>query len=191
MAATRSMAGGGFDGSAAEFHHDHAVEHPFRVHQLGIEHGRSGRAANGIVAQRDEFPVEHRAGTQAADEGRHAALAFGIFARLRAVGFCHIMHRVLRRAGQVALLRHGREGVERVAQIGLAGLGGKFNRDGDGVAIDHRHAIAVRAHFGGQRLNVVAAKVAQDLLRLLLHLFFFAADERNHIAHDVHGGTPG
>ena len=59
------------------------------------------------------------------------------------------------------------------------------------MAVHHRHAIAVRAHLGGQRLDVVAAEFAQDLLRLLLHLLFFAADEGNHVAHDVHGGHAG
>ena len=59
------------------------------------------------------------------------------------------------------------------------------------MAIHHRHAVAVRADLGGQRLDVVAREVAQDLLRLLLHLLFFAADEGNHVAHDVHGRHAG
>ena len=67
----------------------------------------------------------------------------------------------------------------------------ELHRDGHGVAIDHRHAIAVRADLGGQRLDVVAGEIAQDLLRLLLHLLFFAADERNHVADDVHGRHAG
>ena len=45
----------------------------------------------------------------------------------------------------------------------------------------------MRADLGRQRLDVIAAEIAQDLLRLLLHLLFFAADERDHVAHDVHG----
>ncbi len=34
--------------------------------------------------------------------------------------------------------------------------------------------------------DAVTREVAQDLLRLLLHLLFFAADERNHVGVDVH-----
>ena len=74
-----------------------------------------------------------------------------------------------------------------MAQIGLGGLRRKLHRDGDGVAVHHRHAIAVRADLGGQRLDVIAAEIAQDLLRLLLHLLFFAADEGDHVGDDVHG----
>jgi len=43
----------------------------------------------------------------------------------------------------------------------------------------------VRAHFGRQRLDMIAGIRAQDLLRLLLHLLFFAADVRNHIGVDI------
>ena len=41
--------------------------------------------------------------------------------------------------------------------------------------------------LGGQRTEALAGEIAQDLLRLLLHLFLFAADERNHVGVDVHG----
>ena len=58
-------------------------------------------------------------GRKTADEGRHAAIALGIFARLRTVGFVQILHRLLRRAGQIALLRHARESLESMAQIGF------------------------------------------------------------------------
>ena len=66
------------------------------------------------------------------------------------------------------------------------GFCSKFHRDRHRVPIHHRHAIAVRAHLRRQRLDVIADEVAQDLLRLLLHLLFFAADERDDVADDVH-----
>ena len=72
--------------------------------------------------------------------------------------------------------------------VGLTGLRRQLHRDGDGVAVHHRHAVAVRAHLGRERLDAIAVELAQDLLRLLLHLLFFAADEGDHVAHDVHGG---
>src|ERR1035441_6296218 len=62
------------------------VEHPFRMHQLGIQYGGAGRATDGVVAEHDEFVIENMAGAQAPHESGHAALALGVFARLRAVG---------------------------------------------------------------------------------------------------------
>ena len=56
------------------------------MHQLGIQDGGTGGAADSVVAEYDELPIEHGAGAQATDEGRHAAFALGVFARLRAVG---------------------------------------------------------------------------------------------------------
>ena len=88
--------------------------------------------------------------------------------------------------GKLALLRHGAESLERLPHVGFRRVRGEFHRDRLGVAVDHRHAIAVGADLGGQRLDVVAREIAQDLLRLLLHLLFFAADEGDHVAHDVH-----
>ena len=69
----------------------------------------------------------------------------------------------------------------------LTGLALEFDADRNGVTIHHRYAIAVRADFRVQRTESVAREIAEDLLRLLLHLFFFAADERNHVGIDVHG----
>jgi hypothetical protein len=97
-------------------------EHSFRMHELGIQYGRAGGSANGVVAQGDELVIQHRAGAQTAHEGRHAALALGIFARLRAVGLFHINDGLRRRAGKLALLRHGGEVIEGVAHVGERGL---------------------------------------------------------------------
>src|ERR1019366_4883285 len=164
------------------------VEHPFRMHQLGIQYGSAGRAADGVVAEHDEFVVENMAGAQAPHEGGHAALALRILARLRAVGLVHIDDGARRRAGQIALLGHAAETFQRLTQVSLARLRGKCHRHGFGVAIHHGDAVAVRAHLGGQRSDVVAREIAQDLLRFHLHLLFFAADEGDHVAHDVHAG---
>ena len=59
------------------------------------------------------------------------------------------------------------------------------------MAIHHADAVAVSADFGGQRSDAIAGEIAEDLLRLRLHLFFFAADEGDDVAHDVHGGDTG
>src|ERR1035441_5536620 len=103
-------------------------EHPFRMHQLGIQHGGAGRATDGVVAEHDEFVVENIARAQAPHEGGHAALALGVFARLRAVGLVHIDDRARRRAGQIALLGHASKTFQRLTQISLARLRGKLHR---------------------------------------------------------------
>ncbi len=66
-------------------------------------------------------------------------------------------------------------------------LDGKLHRHGDGVAVHDGHAVAVRAHRRGEIADTVSVEVAEDLLRLLLHLLFFAADEGDHVPHNVHG----
>ncbi len=106
-------------------------------------------------------------------------------------GFRHILHRDFRRAREVALLRKGGESVEGVAQIGEARVGGEFDRNRNSVAVHHRDAVAVRADFGGERLDVVAGEVDQNLLRFLLHLFLFSTDKGDDVTDDVHGGDTG
>src|SRR5256885_4189758 len=73
------------------------IQQPFRVHQLRIQNGRTRRAPNRVVAQRNELPVEYRARPQTADERCHPALALRILARLGTVRLRHILHRPLRR----------------------------------------------------------------------------------------------
>src|SRR2546427_2430860 len=82
-----------------------SIQHALRVHQLGIEHGRSRGAADGVVRERNEFIVEHRTRAQPPDERRHATVALGVLARLRPVILRHVGHRLGPRARPSALLR--------------------------------------------------------------------------------------
>src|SRR5207248_4955010 len=66
--------------------------------------------------------------------------------------------------------------------------GRKLQAHSFGVPVHYRYAIAVRADLRRQRLDVVALEIAQDLLRLLLHLLLFTTDERHHVADNIHGG---
>src|SRR5450755_3028903 len=103
--------------ASAECHYTRrasSVEHPFRMHQLGIQYGGAGRAADGVVAEHDEFVVENMAGAQAPHEGGHAALALSVFARLRSVGLVHIDDGARRRTGQIALLGHASKALQRL-----------------------------------------------------------------------------
>src|SRR5689334_15999518 len=124
------------------------------MHQLGIQDGGPGGAANRVVAEHYELVIEHRAGAQTSHERRHAALALRVLARLRPVGFLHIDDWLRRRARQTALLRKGAKALERVENIRLARLRREFYRDGLGVTVDYRHPIAMRANPRRQRLDV-------------------------------------
>src|SRR5215467_4922844 len=71
-----------------------AIQHPLRVHHLGVEHGRTRGTADGVVCERDEFIVEYRARTQPTDKRCHAAVALGVVARLRPVLLRHVGYRL-------------------------------------------------------------------------------------------------
>src|SRR6516162_2743086 len=141
-----------------------SVQHPFGMHQLGIEHGSAGRAANGVVTQGDKFIIQHRTRSQPPDESRHAALAFRVLARLRPVALVHVDDGPRRRARQVAVLGHTAKSVKGCVQFGHCRLGGQLDRNRHGVAVYHCHSVAMGAHGGGERLDMVAAKLAHNLL---------------------------
>ena len=69
--------------------------------QLGVEDGGSGGAANGVVREHSELPIEQAAGAQAADGDGHAAAAIAVEAGLRAVGLRGPLHRLLGSDGQM------------------------------------------------------------------------------------------
>ena len=98
-----------------------------------------------------------------------------------AMGRCCKLERLeLRPRGKNVLVRDG--AAKFVAEL-----------DGDtlGVAVFHRDAVAVCADPCRERRDVVAVEMAQQFQRLGFHLFFFAADVRNHVAQDVHRGHAG
>src|SRR5262245_10174308 len=69
-----------------------SLAQPFGPHQLGVEQGRTGGAAQHVVREGDELPVEDIAFAQASDGGRHTSLQAGVLARLRAVRGVHQMN---------------------------------------------------------------------------------------------------
>jgi hypothetical protein len=54
--------------------------------EFGIQYGGTSRASDGVVAEGDEFIVEHVAVAEAADLHDHPAAALNVEPRLRAVG---------------------------------------------------------------------------------------------------------
>src|SRR5512143_2294657 len=65
MDATRSRAAADSTDVPPNFMTIISVQQSFRVHQLSIQDGCAGRPAYSIVAQGDEFVVQHRALAQA------------------------------------------------------------------------------------------------------------------------------
>ena len=56
--------------------------------QFRVQDRAAGGAANGVVAERDQLAVEHRAAAHAADGDRHAVAGRDVEPRLRAVALC-------------------------------------------------------------------------------------------------------
>src|SRR5712692_11571091 len=52
------------------------------LEQFGVEQGRAGRPANGVMRKHGELPIQHATRTQAAYRGRHSVAPVGIEARL-------------------------------------------------------------------------------------------------------------
>ena len=159
MPATRSMAAADSTDVPPNFITIMSVQQSFRMHQFRVEHGGAGRAANRVVAERDELPVE-APGMGAAGRrtppcrARARRLCAAADGRLPA---CSARDASARSADSRSCGRP-RKSRRRCADRLPMGLRRKLHRDRHGVAIDHRHAIAVRAHLGGQRLDVIAAR---------------------------------
>src|SRR5271163_1693745 len=77
------------------------------LEQFSVEQGSAGRAANGVVRQHRELPIQHVALAQAADRRRHARSKVNVKARLRTVRCSHVHDRLVGCAWQAQLLRLG------------------------------------------------------------------------------------
>src|SRR5438874_1070080 len=86
-------------------------QQPLPMHQLGVQDGCPRGAANGVVPERDEFVVEHRAAAEPADGHRHAAIPIRVERRLRTIGFRQVHDWLRRRGWQAELLRLAAERV--------------------------------------------------------------------------------
>ncbi len=162
-----------FHRSAAEFHDDdvHAAGPPVRADRsvcaeklslggehLGVEQGRSGGAANRVVREQRELPIEQAAGAQAADGGRHAVAAIDVETRLRPIFFA--VNSIgcggaLGRRG----LASGMELLPGGENLLMRGRAPKFYADTFGVAVFDGDAIAVRGDFRVERMDMIAVTV--------------------------------
>src|ERR1700693_4254457 len=81
-----------------------SLEISLDLQQFRIQQGRSGRAADRVVRENRELPVQNSTGAQAAHRSRHSTSAVGVEAGLRAVACGDIYHRLFGRAGEMHLL---------------------------------------------------------------------------------------
>src|SRR4051812_27031266 len=88
-----------------------AAEISLHGEQLGVEQGSARGAADGIVREQRELPVEQRTGPQPADGRRHAGAAFHIEPRLWPVGSSVVEDRLLGCAREPLLLGRAAERV--------------------------------------------------------------------------------
>src|SRR6266852_6698799 len=82
-----------------------SIEVSLDFQQFGIEHGSTRGAANGVVGEHSEFPVQHRAWTKPAHCRRHSSTAIGVESWLWPISRFHIPDRLFRSAGQLQFLR--------------------------------------------------------------------------------------
>ncbi len=162
--------------------------------QLGIQQRRARRAANGVVREHGELPVQQSAGAQAADGGGHARPAHAIWIRTRSAHAVEARLRPifggekfdrLRRCCRKLMLRKRPEFAPGGQHLLTRRRCAQLDRDALGVAVFDGNAVAVRAHACRIGTNRSAIERAEQLHRLGLHLFLFIADEGDNIAQDV------
>jgi hypothetical protein len=159
--------------------------------KLGVKESAAGSATHEIVREQCELDVKERTFADATDDGGHAVAGIHVTARLRAIWF------VEDDDGMAHGRRQGRElGVHFEVLQDFADFmqrGDFFQADAHTfeVAVKDGHAVAMRAEAEAGIYKTCAVPFAEELLRLGLHLFFFAVDERNDVAVDVHGSDAG
>src|SRR5260370_30846447 len=78
-----------------------STEVSLSVEKLAVQNSSAGRAANHVVREQREFPIEDVAGAQAPDHGSHAASAIYVKPWLWTVRRTLVDNRLLRRCRQL------------------------------------------------------------------------------------------
>src|SRR5205807_9311063 len=81
-----------------------SIEIALSFEQFRVEQRRAGSAANRVVGEHGELPVQDTAGAKAADAGGHSRTAVDVEARLWAIVSVQIKDGMLGSAGQVEVL---------------------------------------------------------------------------------------
>src|SRR5216683_3783341 len=159
--------------------------------ELGVEKSGASGATHEIVREQRELYVEQGTFADAADDGGHAVSGVDVTAGLGTVFFVEDNDRMTQGAGE-----RGELGINFEIAQGFANFVERsdfFQADGNAfeVAVDDRHAIAVGTEAEAGVHEARAIPLAEELLRFGLHFFFFAADEGNDVALDVHRSDAG
>src|SRR5713101_10021718 len=146
--------------------------------KLGVEKGCSSGAADEVVREEREFYVEQGTRADAADDCGHAVAGVDVAAGLRAIFLVEnddgMAHGGWER-GQLGADFKGAQGFAHFVE-----RSDFLQADGDTfeVAVNDWHAIAMSAKAEAGIHEARAIPLAEQLLRLGFHFFFFAADER-------------
>src|SRR5262245_10885061 len=109
------------------------------MHQLGVEDGGAGCAANRIVSERHELVVEERTRPEASDGHGHAAVTVHVEQRLRTVDLGEIYDRPRWRGRQAEILRAALERPPGIDHGFGRGLLFEPDRHRRGVTVLYRH----------------------------------------------------
>src|SRR3984885_7685921 len=82
-----------------------------RLEKFGVEQGRASRAANRVMGEHGELPIEHFTLPQASDRRGHAGAKVNVETRLRTIRSRHIKDGLLGCARQAQALRFGAKSV--------------------------------------------------------------------------------
>ncbi len=155
------------------------------IEQLGVEDRCAGGAADGVVGEHGELPVERVQGR------RRPTVAAMPPPRMRSRRGCGRSSAATNSTGcagavgKPMLPASGWNSRQRGQHLFARGGFAKLDGDALGVAVFDGDAVAVRADARGRGLHGVSRQRAEQLQRLVLHLLFFVLDVGNDVAEDV------
>ena len=175
------------DRRAAELEDDHGtVEQTAAHHQLGVEHRRARRAANDVVAHRDELDVEDRIRANAADDDGHSVARVDLPARLRLIGLIGDDDRPVGRARKPVRVRSAAPIGDRSLDVRRRPPSSRARSTCTPCGHARPATRFACALTGNSALAIVSPSTrAEELLNLDFDLRLFVADERNDVAENV------
>jgi len=170
---------------------DAVIEEAAGGEEFGVEEGGPCGAADEVVGEKSELDVEKRAFADAAYYGGHAVAGVDVAARLGAVVAVENDDGTADGGGERSEIGGDFEIGEGFADF--VERRDFFEAEGNAfeVAVEDGNAVAMgtEAEAGVDEANAVP--FAEEFLRLGFHFFFLAADERDDVGVNVHGGNAG
>src|SRR5215471_10038325 len=168
-----------------------SVEEPFDSRVLGVEDGGPRGAADRVVAEHRELPVEDSAGLEAPHEGRHPPLRVHVAPGLRPLRLGQVVDRPLGGGRQAGDLGVPAELPPRFLEVFGPWLLRQRDRNGFRVAVLDRDAVGHRGDGEVRRDDAIPLGAAEDLDDLALQLFSLFRDVGDDVAEDVERGHAG